>query len=93
MRALKKFAFAIVGVTVALGIKFYNKSATAKEVKQEMLSICSTDSSCQNAVNNHFQKCFNSSYSMGSRRRSSTLDTRKLSICINSSSGVNYFGN
>lgn len=90
---IKRIGFAALGVTFALGYQFYNKSSTAKETKQEMLSICSTDSNCQKAVNTHFKECFDSSYRMGSRRRRSSLDTRKLSGCINNNSGVAYFGN
>ena len=82
---------AALGVVVAFGLKFYNKSATAKEVKQEMLNICQTDSGCQNSVNTHFQKCFERSYSLGSRRRSGSLNARKLTDCINNNSGVAYF--
>ena len=93
MRALRKFGVFAVTLTAVLGYKFYDKSTTAKEVKQEMLSVCATDSNCQNAVSTYFQKCFDSSYSMGSRRRASSLDTLKLSTCINNSSGVAYFGN
>lgn len=92
MKSLRKFGFALVGITIAVGLKFYNKSATAKDVKQDMLSVCSTDSGCQQAVNTHFQQCFDRSYSMGSRRRSSSLDSQKLSACINQNSGIAYFG-
>jgi len=88
---VKRIGFAALGVTVALGFQFHNKSSTAKKTKQGMLSICSADSNCQNAVNTHFKECFGSSYRMGSRRRRSSLDTRKLSSCINKNSGVAYF--
>ena len=91
MNKLGRFAFAIVGFSAALGFKFYNKSATAKEVKGEMMAICSTDSGCQNALKNHFKECFDSSFRMGGRRRSSSLDTVKLSSCINRNAGANYF--
>ena len=92
MKTLKKFGVFAITLTAVLGYKFYDKSATAKEVKQEMLNVCSTDNNCQKAVSTYFQKCFDSSYSMGSRRRASSLDTQKLSTCINNSSGVAYFG-
>lgn len=90
---IKRLGFAALGVTAALGFQFYNKSSTAKKTKQEMLSICSTDSRCQNAVNTYFKECFGRSYRAGSRRRRGSLDTRKLSGCINKNSGVAYFGN
>lgn len=77
--------------TIGLGFSFYQKSSTAKEIQKDMLNFCSTDNDCQNAVNTYFKKCFDISYSGGSRRRRSSLDARKLSECINNSSGIAYF--
>ena len=91
--SIKRIGFAALGVSAALGFQFYDKTSTANKTKKEMLSICSTDSSCQNAVNTYFKECFGSSYRMGSRRRRSSLNTSKLSSCINKNSGVAYFGN
>lgn len=91
MNKFGRFVFAMVGFSAAVGFKFYHKSATAKEVKGEMMAICSTNSGCQNAIKTHFKECFDSSFRMGSRRRSSSLDTVKLSGCINRNAGANYF--
>ena len=81
----------MVGLTVSFGVPFYNKSATAKEVKQQMMSVCSTDSGCQNSLNTHFKECFDISFRKGSRYRSSSLDSKKLASCINRNAGANYF--
>lgn len=91
MKVLTKFAGFAVAVTVVLGMKFYNKSAIAKEVKQSMLAVCATDNQCNQAVNDYFQDCFNSSYRMGSRRRAASLDNQKLAACVNQNANVEYF--
>jgi hypothetical protein len=83
-------SFAVVG-SLVLGVKFYHKSTTATEVKESLLAICSSDSSCNDAVNTHFQNCFNSSYDFGSRRRSANVDTEQLASCLNSNAGAEYF--
>lgn len=82
----------MIGVVAAFGFKFHSKASTAKEVKQEMIAVCSSDQDCTKAVNTHFKSCFDNSYRMGSRRRASSLDTQKLAGCINSNSGVEFFG-
>ena len=91
MNTVKKAGTFVVVLTGILGYKFYNKASTAKAVQQEMISVCSIDQDCANAVNQHFKSCFDASYSMGSRRRASSLDTEKLASCINSNSGVEFF--
>ncbi|MEM7590837.1 MAG: hypothetical protein AAF383_04855 [Cyanobacteria bacterium P01_A01_bin.83] len=92
MNKLKKAGTFVIAATAILGFKFHSKASTAKAVQQEMISVCSTDRDCTDAVNTYFKSCFNSSYSMGSRRRASSLDTQKLANCINSNSGVEFFG-
>ncbi len=91
MSKFGRFVFAMIGFSTAFGFQCYNKSAIAKEVKQQMLSLCSTDSGCQNSLNAHFKECFDSSFRMGSRHRSSSLDSNKLASCINSNAGAEYF--
>ena len=91
MNTVKKAGTFIVVFTGVIGFKFYNKANTAKAVQQEMISVCSVDQDCTNAVNTYFKSCFDASYSMGSRRRASSLDTEKLAGCINSSSGIYFF--
>jgi len=81
----------MVGFSAGFGFQFYKKSAAAKEVKQQMMSVCSTDSGCQNSLNTHFKECFDSSFRSGSRYRSSSLDSKKLANCINRNAGAEYF--
>lgn len=92
MNKVKKAGIFVIALTATLGFKFHSKANTAKEVKQEMIAVCSSDQDCTNAVDTHFKSCFDDSYSMGSRRRASSLDTQKLAGCINSNSGVEFFG-
>ena len=91
MKVLMKFAGFAVAVTIVLGMKFYNKSTTAKEVKQSMLAVCANDNQCSKAVNDYFPDCFNSSYKMGSRRRAASLDSQKLATCVNHNANAEYF--
>jgi hypothetical protein len=91
MKIVRRFGSFMICVSLILGIKFYNKSHTAKEVKESLLAICDNDRNCNNAVNNYFQSCFDSSYSVGSRYRSASFDTEQLASCINNNSGAEYF--
>ncbi len=91
MKVLMKFASFAVAITILLGMKFYNKSNTAKEIKQSMLAVCANDHQCSKAVNDYFSDCFNSSYNMGGRRRAASLDSEKLAACVNQNANAEYF--
>ncbi len=91
MRVIKKIGFSVVMASCFLGWEFHHKSKTATQVKQSMIEVCSQDNNCQSAVNNYFDNCFDSSYDLGSRRRSAGLDGDKLANCINSQAGSTYF--
>ena len=80
---------AVAGVSVAM--KFSNQSAVAEETKAYMLDICATDNVCVEAVDTHFESCFNTNYSMGSRHRAASLDTEGLANCVNRYGGAEYF--
>jgi hypothetical protein len=91
MKIVRQLGSFIVAGSLVLGVKFYHKSTTATEIKESLLAICTNDSNCSNAVNTHFQNCFNSSYDFGSRRRSASVDTEQLASCLNTNSGAEYF--
>ena len=80
---------AIIGVTV--GLKFYNKNAARDDAKARLIEVCEGDSGCVRAVEKHFEQCFESSYSMGGRRRAAKFDLDKLVKCLNDASGESYF--
>jgi hypothetical protein len=91
MKIVKKIGGFVMALTLILGVKFYNRSSTAKEVKPSLLAICGNDNSCTNAVDTYFQSCFNSSYDLGGRHRSASFDAQQLASCINNNSGTEYF--
>jgi hypothetical protein len=88
----RRLAGALVAVVAILGMKFYNKSSAHDDVKARMVQLCEGDSACQAAVDRHYDACFDSSYKMGGRRQSSKLDVDALVKCVNTRSGVPYFG-
>lgn len=80
---------AIIGVTV--GLKYYNKSSAHDEAKARLMEVCEGESGCVQAVETHFDRCFESSYSMGGRRTAAKFDLDKLVKCLNEASGESYF--
>ena len=80
---------AIIAVTV--GLKFYNKNSSHDEAKARLIEVCEGESGCVQAVERHFDQCFDSSYSMGGRRRAAKFDLDKLVKCLNDASGESYF--
>jgi len=88
---MKRAIGSLVMFGALIGFKFYNKSASASEVKTHLIKVCDAEKACEDAVNAHFDACFESSYSMGGRHRSSSLKGEELIKCINSRSGKPYF--
>ena len=91
---MKKVVKAVVFTAVAgtsIALKFSNQSAVAKETRSQMLDVCATDITCVEVVNNYFEQCFNTYYSMGSRYSSASLDTQGLANCVNKYGGGEYF--
>lgn len=89
-KTLKFIAFTVVSV-ISLVTRFGNQSAMAKETKEYMLNICSTDEACHKNIDTYFEQCFNTNYRTGSRYTSANLDTEGLANCINKYAGVAYF--
>lgn len=91
---MKKVVKAVVFTAVAgtsIALKFSNQSAVAEETKAQMLDVCATDITCIEVVDNYFERCFNTYYSMGSRYSSASLDARGLANCVNKYAGGEYF--
>ena len=88
---LRKLGGIVLVVAVIIGMKMYNKQSTSKEVKAELVKLCEGDQKCVAAVETHFEGCFDSSYSIGGRRRSGKLDSDQLVACVNQRAGVEYF--
>lgn len=88
---MRRLLGAIVSVGLILGLKFYNKSASAHDVKARLVEVCEQDSGCVAAVDKHFEACFEQAYKMGGRRQSSRLESEQLVQCINTRAGEPYF--
>ena len=88
---LRRLGGVVLVIAVVIGFKVYNKQSTFKEVKARLVQVCENDQKCIAAVETHFKSCFDSSYSMGGRRRSSELRSTELVSCINQRAGANYF--
>jgi hypothetical protein len=88
---MKRLAGALVGVALVFGLKFYNKSTTAHDVKARLVELCEQDSACIASVDQSFDSCFEQSYKMGGRRQSAHLESQQLIQCVNGRSGKAYF--
>lgn len=80
---------ALAGVLV--GFRFYNRNQTELEVRDQLVEVCADDRSCVEAVEVHYEGCFEESYSLGSRRRSASMDAASLVSCLNTRSGAAHF--
>ena len=91
MKILKKIGGIIFAVVMITGWKLYNKSSHATDYKNQLISICGEDTYCIAAVNNNFQSCYDSNYSLGGKRRAARLNLNEFTDCINQKSGYLYF--
>jgi len=87
----KRVVIGLVAGIVALGMKFYNKSADAQDVKSHLVSVCADDARCVKAVEENFEACFESAYKLGGRRQAAYLESDQLVSCLNSRSGQPFF--
>jgi hypothetical protein len=87
----KRVVIGLVAGIVALGMKFYNKSADAQETKSHLVSLCADDARCVKSVEANFDACFESAYKLGGRRQAAHLGADQLASCLNSRSGQPYF--
>ena len=87
----KRVVIGLVAGIVALGMKFYNKSADARDVKAHLESLCAADAACVKSVESNFEACFDSAYKLGGRHSAAHLETDALVACLNSRSGQPYF--
>ena len=88
---LKKLGLGIIAIAALVGWKFYNKSDNHDELIKQLTTACAEDTGCIEAVEKHFESCFESNYKMGSRRRSGGLNQESFLACFNEQSNVEYF--
>jgi hypothetical protein len=81
----------LLGVALLFGVKFFNKSSDSKAVKGRLIELCESDKRCVQSVEAHFDACFDASYKMGGRRKSSHLEADQMVQCLNSRAGRSYF--
>jgi len=88
---LKKIATVLLAIVVTLGWKYYAKSSHASDYKKELVSLCSQDRDCVEAVNENFDSCYDDHYSIGGRHTNSKLNLESFASCLNEKSGQMYF--
>ncbi|HEY6547109.1 MAG TPA: hypothetical protein VI589_04355 [Vicinamibacteria bacterium] len=82
---------AILGLATIFGIRVYNKSAAASEVKTRLASLCESDQKCLASVESHFGACFDDAYQLSSRSQDGQKIARSLVTCLNQKAGEDYF--
>ena len=88
---MKRLLIIVVGIAIVLGMKYWKKGDEHGEVKAHVVSLCAGNSDCQEAVERHFDACFQESYKMDVRRQASRLKAGNLVQCLTRRSGVEYF--
>jgi hypothetical protein len=88
---MNRLVVGLLGVTLVFGLKFYNRSSTASDVKAHLVQLCHGESGCLSAVEHHFDTCFEQAYKMGGRRQASQLQSGELVQCLNSRGRKSYF--
>jgi hypothetical protein len=95
MKWLRQILIFLAIVAGIVGWKFYNKSQARTAAKTQLTTICNSNKAvekeCLAAIEQHYDLCFDDSYTLGGRFRSSGLDSEKLANCINSKSGEPWF--
>jgi hypothetical protein len=88
---VRRLGSAAIGISVLLGIKFYDKSSTHDAMRAKLEILCEKDSKCLSAVGKNFDACFDKSYSMGNRHSAGSLKTDAFFACFNKRSGAQLF--
>jgi hypothetical protein len=87
----RRLAGALLGVVAILGMKFYSKASAHEDVRARLISLCAADAECVADVRKHYDACFEATYRAGGSG-ASRLDVDALVRCVNTRSGVPYFG-
>lgn len=95
MKWIKNILIFLLILGGVMGWKFYNRSQAKTATKTQLVAICNGDKAsekdCLSAIDNNYETCFDSSYTIGGRFQSSGLDSEQLANCINSKSGKPWF--
>ncbi len=85
---LKKIAYAVVLVVIAIGYGLYlesKKDAMALTAKANLIDSCNSDSGCLGMIEANFDRCVSENLSIvktGRKSRDVVLDNEKLKLCI-----------
>ncbi len=77
----------MVVVAIVMGVKFWNRSSSYKDVKAQMLKFCGGVAKCEAVLTESFDICFDSSYDIGGKNSSGGLDHAAFVQCINNTGG------
>jgi hypothetical protein len=92
MNAMVKKAGGIaIGIALVVGYMQYSKRSNANEIRQRATSLCAGDKECLEAVDAHFEGCFDANYRPGGRRRAASFNTAGFSQCVNQKAGKEIF--
>jgi hypothetical protein len=81
----------LVAAAAILAMWLYTKSSTHREVQARLVELCARDDGCLAAIRNHYDGCFEATFSMGGWQKTSHVDVEALVTCINEKAGERYF--
>lgn len=87
---LKQAMGIVLGIGIILGLKLYNRVATHDELRAKLVATCDKDGACVEAVNRHFEGCFEENYSLGGRHRGGGVDADGFMKCFNARAGQEH---
>ena len=85
----KKIVIAIALAAAFAGWQYYTKGKEAKEMKARMLTMCTEEAPCIDAVEKYAASCFDAHYRMG--RHTQGVLMEEFVACVNKSSGTDFF--
>jgi hypothetical protein len=85
----KKILIAIPIVGAMVGWQYYTKGQEAKEMKARMLTMCTGEGPCMDAVEKYAASCFDAHYRMGRHTQGVLMD--EFVACVNKSTGTDFF--
>lgn len=88
---LQRLLYGLVAVVIAVSFKLCNKSSDHDNLKADLIKICDEDSECIATVEEHYDNCFESHYSLGGRRRAAHLNQDQFLACFNQHAGKPFF--
>lgn len=76
-----------IGIALAVGYTQYRKRSKADEIRQRVTSLCAGDEACLEAVDAHFEGCFDANYRSGGKNHPASFNTAGFTHCVNQKAG------